>query len=179
LIAEQLPRVHMQVKTLKSGERVIVDPAVTTARVYMWFYFFVNVGSIAGQLSMAYAERYVGFYLSFLIPTICFTACFPVLIFCKKDYNLSPPAGSVLGPAVKLLVRATKGRWHLNPVATYKHLYDGTFWEDVKPSRLGDSKPSWMVFDDQWVDEVSRGWKACSVFLWIPLCKSVDIMLML
>jgi len=26
-----------------------------------------------------------------------------------------------------------------------------------------------MTFDDQWVDEVARGFAACSVFLWIPL----------
>lgn len=29
-----------------------------------------------------------------------------------------------------------------------------------------------MAFDDAWVDEVSRGFKACKVFLWCPLyCK--------
>ena len=60
----------MYVKTTKKGERVIVDPAVTTARVYNWFYLFINVGALIGQLSMAYAERYVGFYLSFLLPTV-------------------------------------------------------------------------------------------------------------
>jgi len=26
-----------------------------------------------------------------------------------------------------------------------------------------------MTFDDQWVDEVARGFAACSVFLWVPL----------
>lgn len=26
-----------------------------------------------------------------------------------------------------------------------------------------------MTFDDAWVDEVRRGFKACSVFVWIPL----------
>jgi POT family proton-dependent oligopeptide transporter len=36
LIAEQIPHDHMFIKTLKSGERVIVDPAVTLSRVYNW-----------------------------------------------------------------------------------------------------------------------------------------------
>jgi len=46
------------------------------------------------------------------------------------------------------------------------------FWEDVKPSHLGSSKPSWMQFDDAWVDQVARGLRACSCFTWIPLyCK--------
>lgn len=43
------------------------------------------------------------------------------------------------------------------------------FWESVKPSRLGQNKPVWMTFDDVWVDEVRRGFKACTVFLWIPI----------
>ena len=54
---------------------------------------------------MVYAERYVGFYLSFLIPTICFALTLPVLFFCKKFYKLSKPEGSVLAPAVGLLRR--------------------------------------------------------------------------
>lgn len=27
-----------------------------------------------------------------------------------------------------------------------------------------------MNFDDAWVEEVARGWNACSVFLWFPIC---------
>jgi hypothetical protein len=26
-----------------------------------------------------------------------------------------------------------------------------------------------MTFDDKWVEEVRRGFKACSVFVWFPL----------
>lgn len=48
----------MRVETLKSGERVIVDPAMTTQRMFLYFYFFINIGSIVGQISMVYAERY-------------------------------------------------------------------------------------------------------------------------
>lgn len=168
LIAEQIPR-WMYVRTTKKGERVLVDPAVTTARVYNWFYLFINVGSLIGQLSMAYAERYVGFYLSFMLPTLLFCFTLPLLYMCRNWYAHTAPEGSVLGPAVKLLLLGTKKRFSINPVAFYKNLHDGTFWNDVKPSRLGASKPAWMTFDDAWVDEVSRGWKACSVFLWYPL----------
>jgi POT family proton-dependent oligopeptide transporter len=146
LIAEQIPRETMHVMELKSGERVIVDPAVTTARIYNWFYLFINIGALIGQLSMAYAERYVGFYLSFMVPTLFFCTTLPVLYFCRNTYKRRAPEGSVLGPAFRLLVRATKGRWHINPVATWKHMNDGTFWQSVKPSQFGNSKPTWMTF---------------------------------
>lgn len=46
---------------------------------------------------------------------------------------------------------------------------DRPFWDPVKPSALGANRPAWMVFDDEWVDEVARGLKACKVFLWYPL----------
>lgn len=168
LVAEQIPR-KMYVHTTKKGERVIVDPAVTTARIYNWFYLFINIGALVGQLSMAYAERYVGFYLSFMLPTLLFCVTLPVLFFCRKWYAHTKPEGSVLGPAVKLLMLGAKKRFSINPVAFYKNCHDGTFWDELKPSKLGNSKPAWMTFDDAWVDEVGRGWKACSVFLWYPL----------
>ncbi|QDS75396.1 hypothetical protein FKW77_002916 [Venturia effusa] len=170
LVAEQIPREKMHIKVLrKTGERVLVDPAVTTARVYNWFYLFINVGALIGQISMVYAERYVGFYLSFLLPTLVFCCSLPVMFLCRSWYRRTPPEGSVLGPAVKLMLMGMKGRIHANPVKTYRHLHDGTFWEGVKPSRLGTSAPHWMTFDDNWVNEVARGWAACSVFLWFPL----------
>lgn len=85
-------------------------------------------------------------------------------------YNLRPPEGSVLLPAVRLLLRGTKGKWHLNPVRTFRHMNDGSFWEDLKPSRIAPgNRPSWMTFDDAWVDEVRRGWAAINVFLWLPI----------
>lgn len=44
------------------------------------------------------------------------------------------------------------------------------FWEGVKPSNIRpEDRPQWMNFDDQWVDELRKGFKACTVFLWIPL----------
>ena len=117
---------------------------------------------------MVYAERYVGFYLAYLIPTVFFLTTLPVLLICNKFYRKLPPTGSVLGPAVKLLFLGMKGRWHLNPIATFRHLNDGTYWTNIKPSRMGTARPRWMTFDDAWVDEVARGWSACGVLLWLP-----------
>ena len=168
LIAEQVPQEKMRVE-VRNGERVIVDPAVTITRIYNYFYLFINLGALAGQLGMVYAERYVGFYLAYLIPTAMFIVCLPVLWFCKKFYILKPPSGNVMGPAFKLLFKALGRGASLNPVKTWKNWNDGTMWDAVKPSTLGDSKPSWYTFDDAWVDEVRRGFGACSVFFWVPI----------
>lgn len=69
-----------------------------------------------------------------------------------------------------------KGRWSLNPVTTFKNMKADDFWDTAKPSRVaanGEEKPKWMTFDDVWVDEVKRGFKACAVFCWFPIyCAS-------
>lgn len=169
LIAEQYKRRRQFVSVTKSGERVIVDPAMTISRVYMWFYFFINVGALIGQIGMTYSEKFVGFWLAYTLPTAVFLLCPIVLIIGRKRYVQSPPTGSVLLKSFRLWRYAAKGRWSLNPVRTYKQLTADDFWENAKPSKQGDRKPKWMTFDDQWVDEVNRGLKACGVFCWFPL----------
>ncbi|KAL0071117.1 hypothetical protein AAF712_001675 [Marasmius tenuissimus] len=168
LVAEQYRRTKLFVITEPSGERVIVDPAQTVARVYMYFYLFINVGSLIGQISMTYAEKYVGFWLSFTLPTIVFLLS-PIIMFIGRNkYVRSPPTGSVLATALRLWRFAARGRFSLNPIRTYKNLTADDFWESAKPSRQ-QTIPKWMTFDDVWVDEVRRGFKACSVFLWYPI----------
>ncbi|KAI1623267.1 POT family-domain-containing protein [Exophiala viscosa] len=170
LIAEQIVADQLRVRTTATGERVIIDPAQTSARIYNWFYLFINVGAFLGQITMSYAALYVGYYLAFLLPTGLFLLCPLVLVLCKRNYRLNPPEGSVLGPALRLFVYATRGRWSLNPIQTVRNLRGEDFWERVKPSRIPRSqRPEWMTFDDAWVDEVRRLFKACAVFLWYPL----------
>ncbi|KAF5372369.1 hypothetical protein D9615_009259 [Tricholomella constricta] len=169
LIAEQYKRTRPFVITRKSGERVIVDPALTISRVYMYFYLFINIGALVGQIGMTYSEKYVGFWLAYTLPTIVFLLCPIVLLIGRKRYVRSPPTGSILPTALRLWKFAAKGRWSINPVRTYRQMTADDFWENAKPSKQGDNKPKWMTFDDQWVDEVNRGLKACGVFCFYPI----------
>ncbi|KAI0381485.1 POT family protein [Hypomontagnella monticulosa] len=172
MIAEQYESEQPRavIKVLKSGERVIVDPIVTISIIYMRYYFFINIGSLVGSISMVYAEKYVGFWLSFTLPTILFIFCPLVLLAFKNKYTRRPPTGSVLGKAIGLIVLSMKGRWSINPATTLKNLRSADFFERVKPSNIPASeRPTWMTFDDHWVDEVRRGLKACAVFVWYPI----------
>lgn len=164
LIAEQHSETRLRVTTDKKGDRVIVDPTVTISRIFLYFYMMINIGSLTGQIGMVYAEKYVGFWLSFTLPTILYCCCPVVLYLCRNKYSRTPPTGSVLAKALKLWTFA----WKSSPSRSIAGLKDGQFWERVKPSNL-QSKPIWMTFDDAWVDQVQRGLKACTVFLWYPL----------
>lgn len=95
---------------------MIVDPAATVARIYLYFYLMINVGSLTGQVSMVYAERYVGFWLSYLLPTLLFCFCPLVLFLCRSRYYLVPPTGSVYTNAFRLWRLTMKGRWTPNPL---------------------------------------------------------------
>ncbi|KAF7419195.1 hypothetical protein PC9H_001781 [Pleurotus ostreatus] len=172
LVAEQYRRTKLFVVTRASGERVIVDPALTVSRIYMYFYLFINIGALIGQITMTYAEKYIGFWLAYTLPTVVFMIS-PIALFVgRKRYIRSPPTGSVLATALRLWRYAARGRWSFNPVKTFRQLTADDFWENAKPSNVvarGNEKPRWMTFDDIWVDEVRRGLKACSVFCWFPL----------
>ncbi|KAF8243080.1 MFS peptide transporter [Wilcoxina mikolae CBS 423.85] len=168
LMAEQTVDPRPKIKILKNGERVIIDNDLTVTRSYMYFYLFLNVGAIVGETGMS--EKYVGFWLAYVIPLFMFCICPIIMLWGRKSYVRSPPSGSVLSKAFKLWRLATKGQWSLNPVRTYKNLSNPDLWQRVKPSKIpADQRPLWMTFDDNWVDEVNRGLKACKVLSWYPL----------
>ncbi|KAI9756987.1 MAG: hypothetical protein M4579_003645 [Chaenotheca gracillima] len=170
LIVEQIPYARATVKTLPSGERVIVDPIITQSRIYHYFYLFINIGALVGQIGMVYAEKYVGFWLAFALPTILFCVTPGVMWWGRKRYQQAPPAGSVVSKSFKVLFFALKGRWSINPLSMWRNTHNGTLWEAAKPSNIApENRPVWMTFDDAWVDEVRRGFAACSVFAWYPL----------
>jgi POT family proton-dependent oligopeptide transporter len=164
LIAEQVTR-QKAVVEVRNGTKVLVDPALTTARLFMYFYLFINIGSLVGQIGMVYAEKYVGFWLSYLLPTIVFLICPIILLLGKKRYVLIPPSGSVYPLAFKVIKAVNKGTWSLNP----KKLFGPRNWDNAKPSQVVGARPSWMRFDDAWVDEVKRAISACKVFLFYPV----------
>ncbi|KAJ0288817.1 hypothetical protein COL940_001807 [Colletotrichum noveboracense] len=183
LITEQLEIDHLTVRTMKDGERVIVDPAITINRVYNWFYLFINIGALVGQISMVYAEKYVGFWLSFTLPTCMLALCPLVMWWGKGRYRDQPPSGSVLGPALRTFFFAQRGRWSINPVKTWRNMHDGTFWENVKPSRFSDAtRPKWMTYDDAWAatmklnglpNDILSNLDPLALLIFIPLCDLV------
>ena len=117
--------------------------------------------------------------MAYTLPTVIFLLC-PIILWIGRDrYVRSPPTGSVLATAFRLWRFASRGKWSLNPVKTYRNLSAPGFWENAKPSKQTvENRPAWMTFDDQWVDEVQRGVKACGVFCWFPIyCAFLSVSL--
>ncbi|KAL4882392.1 POT family-domain-containing protein [Aspergillus karnatakaensis] len=154
LIADQYKRKKMAISTIKTGERVVIDPALTIQRIYMIFYGCINIGSLS-LLATPYMERYEGFYSAYLLCLCMFALGTAVIILGRKYYVVRPPQGSVITDAFKAL------------------------WIMVVNRNMDAPKPTWQAanggnrtnlpWDDHFIDELKRALVACKVFAFYPI----------
>lgn len=153
LIADQYQRRVMAIKTEKSGERVVIDPAITYQRIYMIFYWCINIGALS-LMATPFMEKYKGFWTAFLMCFCMFNVGVLVLILRRKSYIIRPPQGSVITDAFKAIGMMIAGR---NTDA-------------AKPSwRQANGKNGAVAWNDHFVDELKRALRACKVFVFYPV----------
>lgn len=150
LIFEQYTETKRKIKTLKSGERVIVDPQTTLSNIYMIFYNVLCIGCLSG-IPATYIELRIGFWAAYLLPFCVFWIAVATLVIGRNKYVEHPP-NPVLGNAFRIFSVAIRNRFDMNA---------------AKPSVQGSSfTGSW---DDKFVEELKRGLYACRVFIPLPI----------
>ncbi|KAF2766006.1 PTR2-domain-containing protein [Teratosphaeria nubilosa] len=154
LIADQYTRKIMAVHTdPKTGERVIIDPAITYQRIYMVFYFCINLGCLS-LLATPFMEKYKGFWTAYLMCWCMFCVGIAVLISCRKKYIVRPPRGSIITDSFKALGMMIANR---NTDA-------------AKPTwRAANGRTKPVPWNDHFVDELKRALMACKVFTFYPI----------
>jgi len=154
LIADQYKRRQMVIgKDEKTGERVIIDPAITIQRIYMIFYWCINVGSLS-LLATPYMERDRDFWSAFLLCLCVFFVGTLVLVLGRKVYVVRPPEGSIITNAFRVIGVMIKNRK----------------MDAAKPSyQAGMGRNVETRWDDHFVDEVKRALIACQVFCFYPI----------
>ncbi|GAA5803696.1 hypothetical protein HPULCUR_009179 [Helicostylum pulchrum] len=90
LVAEQYRSKSAYVKTLNNGNRVIVTPQATYQKIFNYFYWGINIGSLSA-IATTELEKNVGFWPAYLLPTLMFIPCIIVVILGRKQYVLNPP----------------------------------------------------------------------------------------
>ncbi|KAK4159706.1 major facilitator superfamily domain-containing protein [Cladorrhinum sp. PSN259] len=164
LLLDQVTTTVPKVITLESGERVIQDPESTTERVMLWFYLMINIGGFMG-VATSYSEKYVGWWLAFLIPLVLYLPLPFLLWFLYKRLTLAPPGGSDLPHVFKLLgVCIRRGG--------VTRIGRKGFWDLGKPSNIaaaGLSERFITHWDDQFVDDVRRTFQATGIFCFFPI----------
>lgn len=156
LIAEQYQNTTPFVKTLKSGERVIVDPAKTIQRIYMIFYAMINIGSLSA-IATTELEANIGFWPAYLLPFLMFLVGFGVLIAGKSKYKVRAPAGSVIPKAFKIMWIAMMNKGNFEAA---KPEYQDEYTTGRKYN---------LKWDGIFVEEVKRALVACKVFVFFPI----------
>ncbi|KAK2755045.1 hypothetical protein FQN54_006573 [Arachnomyces sp. PD_36] len=158
MCAEQYQTTGSFIRTLKTGERVIVDPVLTMQRIFMWFYWAVNIGALSPLITVN-AEAKVSFWLAYLIPLIVVIISTIVFISGSKKYVKLAPKGSPIVDAAKTVMIAIRERG----------------FENAKPSVLrnkgleGKHKfASKGRYTDHYVSEIHSGLTACKFFVFLP-----------
>ncbi|RDB14757.1 Peptide transporter PTR2 [Hypsizygus marmoreus] len=174
LMADQAPIQAQRVITLKTGERVILDPGVTTQNIMLIYYWSINVGAFL-KLGTTYAEKRIGFWLAFLVPLIVYVLMPLFLILTYKSLVKLPPQGSVVYDTIKV------GQTVLSKGGLKGAIKGGDeFWNVAKPSAIAASgglknkKAGWVKWDDDFVDEIRRTFKACKLFAFLPIFYLAD-----
>ncbi|KAL3496084.1 POT family-domain-containing protein [Aspergillus germanicus] len=157
--AEQYQKAHAYVKTLKSGEQVIVDPELTVERMFLWFYWAVNIGALSPLITVN-VETHVSFWLAYLIPLIVIVIVAALFLCSNKLFLKTRPQGSPIVDAARTVHIAIAER----------------SFEKAKPSSLReggkiDHYPfaNKSGYTDYSVEKVKTGITACKLFLLFPL----------
>ncbi|KAK0612785.1 major facilitator superfamily domain-containing protein [Bombardia bombarda] len=164
LLLDQMTQNAPLVLTLSSGERVIQDPEATTERVMLWFYLLINIGGFMG-VATSYAEKYVGWWLAFVIPLILYLPLPLLLWFLYKRLILHPAGGSDLPNVMRVLgICIRRGG--------LKKFGRPGFWESAKPSNIkaaGLEATYHTKWNDQFVEDVRRTFQATGIFCFFPI----------
>lgn len=163
-VLDQYTHQREYVKVLPSGERVLVDPETTIQRIMVIYYGFINVGAFFA-LASTYAEKYVGYWLAFLLPTIMYTLVVVVFVGVRNKIIKKPPLGSELNDFFKITAICCKE----NKFMVWKK----GFWDAARPAVLAE-KGKAVSWSNKLVSDVGRTWAACQVFLYIPLYQLND-----
>ncbi|WWC88341.1 uncharacterized protein L201_003251 [Kwoniella dendrophila CBS 6074] len=96
IMAEQYTPSSDYIKSLPDGEKVIVDREATIQKIMSAYYGSINIGAFVA-ISSTFAEKYVGFWLAFLIPGIVFLFMpFILNLVYPKLVPLPPPSSSAI-----------------------------------------------------------------------------------
>ncbi|KAF1849646.1 POT family protein [Cucurbitaria berberidis CBS 394.84] len=158
MCAEQYQNSRPVLKTLKSGEQVVVDPELTVQKLFMWFYWVVNVGALSPLITVNVEAKH-SFWLAYLIPLIAIVISLVIFLSNQKRYVKVGPHSSAIVDAIKANTIACreKGFHNAKPSALAEAGKD----EKYKFSREAR-------YTDAYVEDVRRGVKSCKMFLFFP-----------
>ncbi|KAH7305238.1 general substrate transporter [Stachybotrys elegans] len=162
LLLDQMKTHVPKVVTLRSGERVIEDPEHGAERAMLWFYLLINIGGFV-QVATSYSEKYVGWWLAWLLPLLLYIPLPLLMWFLKKRLILRPPGGSDLLNVMVALGHCLRG-------GGIGRIGRKGFWDRAKPSyQAAHGLPVTTRYTDEFVEDVRRTFQATGMFCFFPV----------
>lgn len=194
LVIEQYKNTKLYVKTLRSGERVIVDPAITVRYIFSVFYICICSGSLS-SIATPELEKYVDFWAAYLLPFAMFPVAIITVLSGHKIYvNREPKAGILKDTFSIVNLAIKKGLSHDNSRCKNLNVFDASescesenttyalrfrqwrkrfkakFSLDIaRPSVRASQGLSDVPWTDLFVDEVARAIDGCKILLFFPI----------
>ncbi|RDW65209.1 hypothetical protein BP5796_09901 [Coleophoma crateriformis] len=161
-VLDQYQNQRQYTKVLKSGEKVLVDPETTIQRMMLIFYGLINVGAFYA-VGTDYAEKYIGYWLAFLLPGIIyFLLPILLLVFYRKTIKVAPSKSAYDNVYKIIWLALSKNAMRIGRKG---------FWDPARPSVMRGNgittyKGQPIPWDDALVDDVHRTFSACQIFLY-------------
>lgn len=112
-ILDQYQHQRQFTEVLKSGEKVIVDPETTIQRIMLIFYGLINVGAFF-SIATEYSEKYVGYWLAYLVPGIMYFLLPILLVFYYKRTVKMAPSRTAYDKVYTIIwIALKKSGWRL------------------------------------------------------------------
>ncbi|PVI05979.1 POT family protein [Periconia macrospinosa] len=158
MCAEQYQNARPVIKTLETGEKVLVDPELTVQRLFMWFYWVVNVGALSPLITVNIEAKH-SFWLAYLIPLIAIVISLGVFLGGQRRYVKVPPQNSAILDAIKVTIIACRERGFQNAKPfVLAEAGKGNKYKFAQEERYTSS----------YVEDVQRGMRSCKIFVFLP-----------
>lgn len=126
------------------------------------FYGLINIGAFYA-VATDYAEKYVGYWLAYLLPGIIyFLLPLLLLAYYKKTIKVPPSKSAYDSVYAIIWIAIKKNGWRIGRKG---------FWDPARPSvmranGINTYKGGPIPWDDTLVDDVHRTFSACQIFLY-------------
>jgi len=147
--------------------------------LFNWFYWAINLGALASIMITTNVEKYVSYWLAFLIPLIVFFGSIIALIVGRQRYIRNPPNGSLIIRAFRIIKLAIQMRWKLGKLDDKKHILDyakeielpneNTNEKEIElPNENTNGKEGIKQNTNQFIDDLKQAIHVCRVFAFYP-----------
>ncbi|KXG53286.1 Proton-dependent oligopeptide transporter family [Penicillium griseofulvum] len=152
-MADQYDEAEFRIKTHKNGEKVVTSRELTITYIYNVFYWAINVVCFVADATPL-LERYVGFWLAYLIPCCAMWLALIPMLFGRKYFVRESPTSNIM-PQVCAALRCG--------------ITGGFKMDAAKPDAQIHQHGRQVPWTDSFIEEIKRSLLTCRILILFPI----------